>query len=50
MTTFTPAIANNIRQQLEAHTVANMEAATDQRATLKLNIHVGNLSLVDQVL
>ncbi|XP_070183184.1 SWI/SNF-related matrix-associated actin-dependent regulator of chromatin subfamily B member 1-like [Littorina saxatilis] len=47
---FVPAIAQAIRQQVEAHpepTVTD-EQAPDQRVILKLNIHVGNVSLVDQ--
>ena len=45
-----PAIAQSIHQQIEAHSdaVPVDEQATDQRALLKLNIHVGNQSLVDQ--
>jgi SWI/SNF-related matrix-associated actin-dependent regulator of chromatin subfamily B protein 1 len=48
--TFLPAIAQSIHQQIEAHSdpVPVDEQATDQRALLKLNIHVGNQSLVDQ--
>jgi SWI/SNF-related matrix-associated actin-dependent regulator of chromatin subfamily B protein 1 len=48
--TFLPAIAQSIHQQIEAHLdpVPVDEQATDQRALLKLNIHVGNQSLVDQ--
>jgi hypothetical protein len=48
--TFLPAIAQSIHQQIEAHSdlVAVDEQVTDQRALLKLNIHVGNQSLVDQ--
>uniref|UniRef100_A0A914IAV6 SWI/SNF-related matrix-associated actin-dependent regulator of chromatin subfamily B member 1 n=1 Tax=Globodera rostochiensis TaxID=31243 RepID=A0A914IAV6_GLORO len=48
--TFLPAIAQNIQQQVEAHSEAmpDDDQATDQRALLKLNIHVGNQSLVDQ--
>ncbi|XP_076452887.1 SWI/SNF-related matrix-associated actin-dependent regulator of chromatin subfamily B member 1-like [Babylonia areolata] len=48
---FVPAIAQAIRQQIEAHPSADMlpeEQAPDQRVILKLNIHVGNVSLVDQ--
>jgi hypothetical protein len=48
--TFQQAIAQSIHQQIEAHSeaVPVEEQATDQRALLKLNIHVGNQSLVDQ--
>ncbi len=47
--TFIPAISQSIRQQLESHPSDNIiEAHTDQRVTIKLNIHVGNVSLVDQ--
>lgn len=48
--TFLPAISQSIHQQIEAHSdaVPVDEQATDQRALLKLNIHVGNQSLVDQ--
>lgn len=47
--TFIPAIAQSIRQQLESHPSDNIiEDNTDQRVTIKLNIHVGNVSLVDQ--
>ncbi|CAG5126713.1 unnamed protein product [Candidula unifasciata] len=46
---FIPAIAGAIRQQIENTTVAEgMEEQTDQRVIIKLNIHVGNISLVDQ--
>ncbi|KAL8566403.1 SWI SNF, matrix associated, actin dependent regulator of chromatin, subfamily b, member 1 [Nucella lapillus] len=48
---FVPAIAQAIRQQIEAHPSGEMlpeEQAPDQRVILKLNIHVGNVSLVDQ--
>lgn len=50
--TFVPAIAQSIKQQLEAfpHESAGiMEESCDQRVIIKLNIHVGNTSLVDQV-
>uniref|UniRef100_A0AC35TJA3 SWI/SNF-related matrix-associated actin-dependent regulator of chromatin subfamily B member 1 n=1 Tax=Rhabditophanes sp. KR3021 TaxID=114890 RepID=A0AC35TJA3_9BILA len=46
---FLTAIAQNIHQQIQAHVggfPTNIE--DDQRAILKLNIHVGNQSLVDQ--
>jgi SWI/SNF-related matrix-associated actin-dependent regulator of chromatin subfamily B protein 1 len=49
--TFLPAIAQSIYQQVEGHSEAlpvDKEIAADQRAILKLNIHVGNQSLVDQ--
>jgi SWI/SNF-related matrix-associated actin-dependent regulator of chromatin subfamily B protein 1 len=47
---FIPAIASSIRQQLDSHPSDNniIEENTDQRVTIKLNIHVGNVSLVDQ--
>ncbi|CAD5224315.1 unnamed protein product [Bursaphelenchus xylophilus] len=46
---FLPAIAHSIVQQLESHTELPLEpAGTDQRVVIKLNIHVGNQSLVDQ--
>lgn len=50
LNTFLPAIAQSIHQQIEAHSEAVPvdEQTTDQRALLKLNIHVGNQSLVDQ--
>ncbi|KAL3079803.1 hypothetical protein niasHS_014085 [Heterodera schachtii] len=50
LNTFLPAIAQNIQQQIEAHSepIPDDVQATDQRALLKLNIHVGNQSLVDQ--
>lgn len=50
VTTFVPAIASSIRQQLEAFPADSpiVGEQPDQRATLKLNIHVGNLSLMDQ--
>lgn len=47
--TFIPAISQSIRQQLESHPSDNIiEDNTDQRVVIKLNIHVGNVSLVDQ--
>lgn len=47
--TFVPAIAQTIRQQIEAFPTANLlDQQTDQRVLIKLNIHVGNISLVDQ--
>ncbi|KAK2710645.1 SWI/SNF-related matrix-associated actin-dependent regulator of chromatin subfamily B member 1-A-like [Artemia franciscana] len=48
---FIPAIAASIRHQVEtfgADTQNLMEGAMDQRVTIKLNIHVGNISLNDQ--
>jgi len=51
--TFVPAIAGAIRQQIEAAPVkpcpeSDPVTPTDQRVIIKLNIHVGNVSLVDQ--
>lgn len=49
---FVPAIAQAIRQQLDAFPAEPptiLEESTDQRVIVKLNIHVGNTSLVDQV-
>ncbi|XP_043228206.1 SWI/SNF-related matrix-associated actin-dependent regulator of chromatin subfamily B member 1-A-like isoform X2 [Amphibalanus amphitrite] len=47
--TFVPAIAQSIRQQLEASSAeSNCGDTTDQRVIIKLNIHVGNISLVDR--
>ncbi|GBP55737.1 hypothetical protein EVAR_23547_1 [Eumeta japonica] len=49
--TFIPAIAMSIRQQIEAfpsEPPAILEEQSDQRVVVKLNIHVGNTSLVDQ--
>lgn len=51
MHTFMPAIAQSIVQQLDSHTdtpAVQETIATDQRVVIKLNIHVGNQSLVDQ--
>lgn len=51
--TFVPAISSSVRQQLEAfpsEPPALLEEHSDQRVVIKLNIHVGNTSLVDQVL
>ncbi|CAL8085178.1 unnamed protein product [Calicophoron daubneyi] len=46
---FVPAIVNAIKQQVEAHPVDDMLAGqTDTRVIIRLNIHVGNISLVDQ--
>ncbi|XP_050521124.1 SWI/SNF-related matrix-associated actin-dependent regulator of chromatin subfamily B member 1 isoform X2 [Daktulosphaira vitifoliae] len=47
---FVPAIAQSIRQQIEAFQNDNiLDEQHDQRVIIKLNIHVGNTSLVDQV-
>ncbi|XP_057161780.1 SWI/SNF-related matrix-associated actin-dependent regulator of chromatin subfamily B member 1 isoform X3 [Ursus arctos] len=47
--TFVPAIASAIRQQIESYpTDSILEDQSDQRVIIKLNIHVGNISLVDQ--
>lgn len=48
--TFLTAIAQSIHQQIESHSEALPadDQVQDQRALLKLNIHVGNQSLVDQ--
>ncbi|XP_014671696.1 PREDICTED: SWI/SNF-related matrix-associated actin-dependent regulator of chromatin subfamily B member 1-like isoform X2 [Priapulus caudatus] len=46
---FVPAVAQAIRQQIEAFPLDNiLEEQSDQRVIIKLNIHVGNISLVDQ--
>lgn len=46
---FLPAISQSIVQQLESHAELPItESSTDQRVVIKLNIHVGNQSLVDQ--
>lgn len=46
---FVAPIAQSIRQQIEAYPVETfLEDQSDQRIILKLNIHVGNISLVDQ--
>ncbi|XP_023944021.1 SWI/SNF-related matrix-associated actin-dependent regulator of chromatin subfamily B member 1-A isoform X1 [Bicyclus anynana] len=50
--TFIPAIATSIRQQIEGYPSeppAILEEQSDQRVIIKLNVHVGNTSLVDQV-
>lgn len=50
--TFIPAIATSIRQQIDvfpSEPPAILEEQSDQRVVIKLNIHVGNTSLVDQV-
>ena len=47
--TFIPAISASIKQQLESHPSDMLyEENTDQRVIVKLNIHVGNVSLNDQ--
>ena len=49
---FVPAIAQAIRQQIEAfpaESASLIEEQYDQRVIIKLNIHVGNTSLVDQI-
>ena len=47
---FVPAISTAIRQQIEAYlNEAIIEDNCDQRVIIKLNIHVGNTSLVDQI-
>jgi SWI/SNF-related matrix-associated actin-dependent regulator of chromatin subfamily B protein 1 len=47
---FVPAISAAIRQQIEAFpTESIIEDNSDQRVIVKLNIHVGNTSLVDQI-
>lgn len=47
---FVPAIAAAIRQQTEAFpSEPIIETGNDQRVIIKLNVHVGNTSLVDQV-
>ncbi|CAN2391520.1 SWI SNF-related matrix-associated actin-dependent regulator of chromatin subfamily B member 1, partial [Pristimantis euphronides] len=46
---FVPAIASAIRQQIESSaTDSIVEDQSDQRVIIQLNIHVGNISLVDQ--
>ncbi|VUZ40177.1 unnamed protein product [Hymenolepis diminuta] len=46
---FVPAIAQAIRQQVAGHPVENiLSGQTDTRVIVRLNIHVGNMSLVDQ--
>lgn len=50
--TFVPAISTSIKQQLDAfpsEPPALLDEHADQRVVIKLNIHVGNTSLVDQV-
>lgn len=47
---FVPQISAAIRQQIEAYaTESIIEDNCDQRVIIKLNIHVGNTSLVDQI-
>lgn len=48
---FVPAISLAIRQQIEAFPMEPtiLEDSFDQRVVIKLNVHVGNTSLVDQV-
>lgn len=47
---FVPAIAQSIRQQTNDFPSDNvMDEIYDQRVVIKLNIHVGNTSLVDQI-
>ena len=48
---FVPAIAAAIQQQLDAFPTEQdnlLKEQTDQRVVIKLNIHIGNISLVDQ--
>jgi len=48
---FVPAIAREIQQQVESFPSESdnlLKEQKDQRVVLKLNIHVGNISLVDQ--
>jgi SWI/SNF-related matrix-associated actin-dependent regulator of chromatin subfamily B protein 1 len=46
---FVAAIAQSMRQQIEAHpTDTIVDEHSDTRVLIKLNIHVGNISLVDQ--
>lgn len=48
---FVPAIAAAIRHQIEAfpNEPGILEESNDQRVIVKLNVHVGNTSLVDQI-
>lgn len=50
ISTFLPAISQSIHQQIESHSDSTPfdGQLSDQRAIIKLNIHVGNQSLVDQ--
>lgn len=48
---FVPAIAAAIQQQLDSYPTDSdnlLKEQADQRVIIKLNIHVGNISLVDQ--
>ena len=48
---FVPAIGATIQQQLDAFPSDGdnlLKETTDQRVVIKLNIHIGNISLVDQ--
>lgn len=46
---FLPAISQAIRQQIDTFPMDNiLEEQEDQRVIIKLNIHVGNISLADQ--
>jgi len=48
---FVPAVATAIQQQIKqnsSESELNLEDVRDQRVIIKLNIHVGNVSLVDQ--
>ncbi|XP_037092692.1 SWI/SNF-related matrix-associated actin-dependent regulator of chromatin subfamily B member 1-like [Pollicipes pollicipes] len=46
---FVLAVAQSIRHQLDTYPTETIsEEASDQRVVIKLNIHVGNISLVDQ--
>lgn len=50
--TFIPAISAAIRQQIDAFPQDGnpiIDESVDQRVVIKLNIHVGNTSLVDQI-
>uniref|UniRef100_A0A5S6QGZ5 SWI/SNF-related matrix-associated actin-dependent regulator of chromatin subfamily B member 1 n=1 Tax=Trichuris muris TaxID=70415 RepID=A0A5S6QGZ5_TRIMR len=47
--TFVPAVAASIHQQLAAYCPESFTVdGTDQRVVIKLNINIGNLSLVDE--
>jgi len=49
--TFVPLIAQAIRSQIEAFPTSDnliLSDQADQRVIIKLNVHVGNISLVDQ--
>ncbi|ODN06497.1 SWI/SNF-related matrix-associated actin-dependent regulator of chromatin subfamily B member 1 [Orchesella cincta] len=49
-TAFVPAVAQSIRQQVDAFPSDNiLDESSDQRVIIKLNIHVGNTSLNDQI-